>query len=45
MMLFHSPDYIEFMSKYFYLSNEKRKNPYCKIFEVEEFPGFFDFLL
>jgi hypothetical protein len=29
-MMFHSPDYIEFMSKYFYLSDEKKKNPDCK---------------
>lgn len=29
-MMFHSPDYIEFMSKYFYLSEEKKKNPDCR---------------
>lgn len=34
MMLFHSPDYIEFMNKYFYLSAEKRKNPYCEPWKI-----------
>lgn len=29
-MMFHSPDYIEFMSKYFYLSEDKKKNPDCR---------------
>lgn len=29
--MFHSPDYIEFMSKYFYLSEEKKKNPDCRL--------------
>ena len=28
--MFHSPDYIEFMEKYFFLPPEKKKNPDCK---------------
>lgn len=52
-MMFHSPDYIEFMSKYFYLSDEKKKNPDCKLeltkvgigmsTDIPAFPGFFQF--
>jgi histone deacetylase 1/2 len=52
-MMFHSPDYIEFMSKYFYLSDEKKKNPDCTppthlvgigmSTDIPAFPHFFQF--